>query len=369
MPRSFEEPRPLPALDLEQPQASAYLKSLERGAIPPLLFDGPEGTGKEFAAIEFARWLQCEKDELCLLDGRKCASCLRASMLEHPGIHLIYPTPTQGSNEDDDGDVTDIAKILEEKRTDVFGTLTFTKKTSIRVARARGVIQRAFTKPFDARYHVFIFVDAHAMREEAQNALLKLIEEPPPQAALIFVTSNAEGLLYTIRSRCQRVRFFPLKRAVLEKILTSYYEVEPQKAKRTAALAQGSITRARALLDNADFADRDAALDLVAGLAKQPESWALSQALIGAKGANRESIARVLDEMAAIFRDAMSGDANLYVNSDVANDIQRVAAVWGREKLPRAIDSVLETRAQVFLANANIDGALADLFLKLRRLS
>ncbi len=367
MPRSVEEPRPLPALDLEQPQASAYLKSLRREAIPPLLFDGPEGSGKEFAAIEFARGLQCERDPVCKLDGPKCGSCLRASILEHPGIHLIYPTPTQGSNEDDEGDVADIAKILEQKRTDVFSSLSFTKKTSIRVARARAVIQRAFTKPFDARYHVFIFVDAHAMREEAQNALLKLIEEPPATAAIVFVTPNADALLYTIRSRCQRVRFFPLKRTVVEKILTSYYDADGQKAKRAAALAQGSIDRARSLVEGADFADRDAALDLVAGLAKQPQSWALSQALIGARGANRESVARVLDEMAVIFRDAMSGDAALYVNSDVPNDIQRVAAHWRRERLPAVIETVLETRAQVFLANANIDGALADLFLKLKK--
>lgn len=368
-PRTSQEPRPIPALDLEQPQASSYLRSLKRGAIPPLLFDGPEGTGKEFTAIEFARSLLCEKDEPCRLDGAKCTSCLRASILEHPGIHLIYPTPTQGSNEDDEGDVIDIAKILEEKRTDIFSAPSFSKKTSIRVARARAVIQRAFTKPFDARYHVFIFVDAHAMREEAQNALLKLIEEPPAHSAIVFVTPNAEGLLYTIRSRCQRVRFFPLKRPVLEKVLTSYYEAEPEKAKRAAALAQGSIVRARALLENTDQADRDTALELVSGLAKQPESWALSQALIGARGGKRESVSRVLDEMAVIFRDAMTGDASLYVNADVANDIARVGASWGREKLPRAIESVLETRAQVFLANANIDGALADLFLKLKRLS
>jgi DNA polymerase-3 subunit delta' len=368
MSRTSSESRPIPALDLEQTQAFAYLRSLKRGVVPPLLFEGPEGSGKEFAAIEFARALQCEREETCRLDGAKCGSCLRASILEHPGIHLIYPTPTQGANEDEEGDVGDIAKILEEKRTDVFARPGFNKKTSIRVARARAVIQRAFTKPFDARYHVFIFVDAHAMREEAQNALLKLIEEPPPQTSIVLVTPNAEGLLYTIRSRCQRVRFFPLKRDVIERILASYYEAEAKVAKRAAALAQGSILRGRALLDAADFADRDAALDLVAGLTKQPASWALSQALIGARGANREAVSRVLDEMAVIFRDAMAGDAKLYVNADIAKEIEQVGAAWGREKLPSAIESVIDTREQIFHANANIDGALAELFLKLKRL-
>ncbi|HEX5132364.1 MAG TPA: hypothetical protein VFX92_07745 [Candidatus Krumholzibacteria bacterium] len=367
-PKAQEDTRPLPAIDLEQPQASAYLGSLERGNIPPLLFAGPEGSGKEFAAIDFARRLQCENDKPCRLDGPKCVSCLRASVLEHSGIHLVYPTPTQGSNEDEDGDVTDIAKILEVKRRDIFASETFSKKTSIRIARARAVIQRANTKPFDARYHVFIFVDAHAMREEAQNALLKLVEEPPAHAAVIFVTPNQEAMLYTIRSRCQRVRFFPLKRPVLERILTGYYGVDAAGARRAAALAQGSVTRARALLDSADLGDRDAALGLVTGIAKESESWLFAQALIGARGAKRESVARVLDEMVVILRDAMMEDAELVVNGDIAQDIERVAALWGRTSLPRAIELVQETRGQVFFANANIDGALADLFLKLKRL-
>jgi DNA polymerase III subunit delta' len=363
-----EDVRPIPALDLEQPQAGAYLGSLERGIIPPLLFAGPEGSGKEFAAIEFARRLLCEKDEPCRPGGPLCSSCLRVSILEHPGISLIYPTPTQGSNEDDTGDVTDIARILEEKRRDIFSSPSFSKKTSIRIARARAVIQRANTKPFDARYHVFIFVDAHAMREEAQNALLKLVEEPPAHAVVVFVTSNPDAMLYTIRSRCQRVRFFPVKRSAIEKILTGYYAVDASRAKRVAALAQGSIARARALLDSADLADRDAALGLVTGLRKEPESWAYAQALIGARGANRESVARVLDEMAVILRDAMTGNPALVVNGDIQNDIDRLAASWDRRSLPRAIGLVEDARGQIFLANANIDGALADLFYHLRRL-
>jgi DNA polymerase-3 subunit delta' len=185
---------------------------------------------------------------------------------------------------------------------------------------------------------------------------------------IIFITSNQEALLYTIRSRCQRVRFFPLKRAVLERILTGYYDLEAAAAKKIAAMAQGSITRARALLDSNDQGDRDAALGLLTGLAKNPESWAFSQALIGARGANRESVARVLDQMSVLLRDAMSGDSKLVINADIVQDVERIGAVYGRTRIPRAIEMVNDTRSAVFLANANIDGALADLFLKLKRL-
>jgi hypothetical protein len=122
------------------------------------------------------------------------------------------------------------------------------------------------------------------------------------------------------------------------------------------------------LLESGDQADRDAALGLLGGLAKNPESWVFSQALIGARGANRESVARVLDQMSLVLRDAMAGDHALLVNADIATDIDRIGAVYGRARIPRAIEMVNETRSAVFFANANIDGALADLFLKLKRL-
>jgi DNA polymerase-3 subunit delta' len=186
--------------------------------------------------------------------------------------------------------------------------------------------------------------------------------------AIVFVTPNAEAMLYTIRSRCQRVRFFPLRRTVLERILTGYYGVDAGAAKRAAAMAQGSVVRARAMLESADLADRNAALGLLAGIPKNSESWVFSQALIGARQANRESVARVLDEMSVLLRDAMTDDPALLINADIATDVQRLAAAYGRARLPRAIELVQDTRNAIYLANANIDGALADLFLRLKRL-
>jgi hypothetical protein len=155
---------------------------------------------------------------------------------------------------------------------------------------------------------------------------------------------------------------------VIERILTGYYDAEAKASKRAAAMSQGSINRARALLESADMTDRAAAAGLLLGLAKNPESWALSQALIGARGANRESVARVLDEMSVLLRDAMTGDAQLLVNADIAEDVARIGAHYGRAKVPQAIEMVNDARTAIFLANANIDGSLADLFLKLRRL-
>jgi DNA polymerase-3 subunit delta' len=385
--------RPLPAGLIEQPQADAFLAAIRRSAraaargtlslfggvdegagdavgrnVPALLFTGPEGTGREYTAIEFARSLCCERDTACdLASDDVCPSCLQMSLLEHPGLHLIYPTPTQGSGEGDDGDVTDIAKILDEKRQDIFAKYRFSKKASVRVARARATIQQAAGKPFESPYDIFIFNDAHAMREEAQNALLKLVEEPAPHVVVIFITSNPEGILYTIRSRCQRIRFLPLSTAVIENILTGYYDADAKTAHRAAAMAQGSIVRAREMVESFDDNERDAAAAFVAGLSKEGEAWAIGQALVMGRGANREGVARFLDEVSLVFRDIMTGDPELYVNRDIAESLEKLSERWPQGRLPGVIDRIARARGDILLGNAAIDAALAECFLDVRR--
>jgi len=366
--RKIEEIRPYPAADLEQPYVRAFLGALRRERLPSLLFTGPEGTGKVLAALELARSLVCERPTPCAPgEGDWCNACLKASLLEHPGVQLIYPTPSQGGGEDDDGDVGDIAKILDEKRRDFFARVQFTKKTSIRIARARAVIKRANTKPFGYPCHVFIFVDAHTMREEAQNALLKLVEEPPAHAAVIFTTTNPDAILYTIRSRCQRVRFSPLGAAVVERVLADYYGVAAEAARRAAALSHGSLTRARDILEAQEGGERETAAAFVEGLAGHGEAWALGRALALGRGANRESVARFLDEVALLFRDVMAGDERLVVNKDMAARLVPLGRRWSRGVLPDVIDRIGEARGRILLANASVDSTLAELFLGIHR--
>ncbi len=368
MPVKKSDPtRLLPALALEQSHADSFLQRIDTTNVPSLLFTGPEGSGKEYTAIEFARRLICMNHPSCDLDGLPCESCLMAARLEHPGMHLIHPTPTQGSNEGDDGDVSDISRVLEEKRRDIFSRYRFTKKASIRIARARAVIQRAHTKPFDSPYHVFILVDAHTMREGAQNALLKLVEEPPPHSIVIFTTTNPDGILHTIRSRCQRVRFAPLKAAVVERILTGYYGLDARTAKRAAALSQGNINRALSLTESFDDDERNQAVALAAGLTVEAESWAIANALKVGKGANRDGVARFLVEMSLVFRDAMTGDPSLYVNQELSRQIDQIAQHWNQAALPGVIDRIGQARAEILLGNMNIDATLTRLFLDIHR--
>ncbi len=356
-------------MDLGHTRVDHFLDTLRRDRVPSLLFSGPEGSGKEYTAIEFARKLCCSEQEPCEPGDSTCESCAQAALLEQPGISLVYPTPTQGSGETEEGDVADIAKILDEKRQDIFSRYQFTKKASIRIARARAVIQRANTKPFGSPYNVFIFVDAHAMREEAQNALLKVVEEPPPHSVLIFVTNNPESILFTIRSRCQQVRFTPLKTAALERVLTGYYGVQDEPARRAATLAQGNVRRARDLVESIDDTDSEAAAAFVSGLAKASESWVIGQAIAVGRGSNRDGVSRYLHELALIFRDIMAGEDSLYINSEKAEMIKAQTSRWDRKKLPAVIDRIARARYEILFRNLNVEAALVALFQDIRRIS
>ena len=358
---------PVPALDLGHRRVERFLASIRRGKVPSLLFTGPAGSGKEYTAIDFARRVCCREPSPCDLDsGEVCESCRQASLLEHPGIHYIYPTPTQGAGEPDDGDVTDTSKVLDEKRRDIFAQYRFSKKASIRIARARAVIRRANTKPFGSPYNVFVFIDAHAMREEAQNALLKVVEEPPPHGVLIFVTHNPESILYTIRSRCQHVRFTPLATAAVTRVLVDYYGVDAKTAGRSAKLSQGDIQRARALVESSDDTERSTATAFVVGLADASESWVIAQALMAGRVSNRDAVARYLHELTVAFRDVMVADPALFVNTEDSAALKKLAAKWDRKQLPKMIDRVARARYEILVRNMNIDAALVDLFLDLR---
>lgn len=367
MAKKDSSPRPLPALDLGHEKAEAFLKSCLKRHLPSLIFAGPGGCGKEYTAIEFGRKICCSNDPPCRPDGGLCPSCAKAVLLEHPAIDITYPTPSAGRAESEGDDVTDLAKILEEKRSDIFSSYRFSKKVSIRIARARAIIRKAYTKPFDSPFNVFIIVDAHTMREEAQNSLLKLVEEPPSTSILVFVTTNPEAILPTIRSRCQIVRFQPLDASRLASILIGYYGVDEQEARRAASLSRGDIRRAVELATTSKSLEREQARELVIGVREKDEAWLLGRALVLARGANRDRTAQLLQEVETCLRDIMAGEEELLLDVEEGKELLAHAYGYDRKKLPELISRVADARDRILRRNMNIDGTLAKLFLDMKR--
>jgi len=194
-----------------QEEAIALLQSAMRTdrVSHAYLFAGEKGSGKKLLAGVFAMALECEQspDDACLF----CASCHKAQNLNHPDIIRV----------------------------------THDKPATISVDEIREqVVETAELKPFEGRYKVYIIADAEKMTPQAQNALLKTIEEPPAYAVFLLLAASAEALLPTITSRCVTINMKPLTDAQVRDHLMVKHNIPAYQAEIAAAYAQGNIGRA-----------------------------------------------------------------------------------------------------------------------------
>ncbi|HEY8501387.1 MAG TPA: hypothetical protein VIL21_01770 [Solirubrobacterales bacterium] len=172
------------------------------------LFRGPRGSGKRAVARAFAA-------EVLAAAADDPEDARRRALLDpspHPDLVWLAPTGAQ--------------HMVEEVR--------------------ERVIRASAYRPFEGGKRVFVVEAAEAMRDESQNALLKTLEEPPGFVHLILLSSEGEGLLETVASRCQPIEFAPLPAEVLEEELAG--EGPPDEVAAAARLAAGDLERARVLL-------------------------------------------------------------------------------------------------------------------------
>ena len=344
------------------------------GKLPPsLVFAGPEGAGKELMAVKLAAALNCEgrgPEAACGAGGR-CGACSKIRTLEHPDFHLIYPVP---HGEIDAG----LPLVLESRREDFFARGEFANRgRSIGIDLVRLVIEALSKHPFEGRRAVVALFEAHLATVEAQNALLKLLEEPPAFAAIVLVTEYSDRLLPTIRSRCHEVRFDPLAAGVIAGFLEEFYSVEKEEAKRLAALAQGNLRRGINLLEERFLGlwkDAAAVVGLVIEgktrelITEAEELAGYSESRRRNRGYSREDITELLEEMIILFglfirnRDGRAEESEKGILADSIG-AERLAAAAARD-LPgdiRKITSAIESLRR----NADMELTLSHLFLDL----
>jgi len=171
-----------------------------------LIFAGPEGTGKKLMALNLAKALNCEKNKLDPCD--ECAQCHSIDNENHPDVIVISP-----------------------------------EGRFIKIDQMRFLIQTAYLKPMIGSNRVFIIDHAEKLNEEASNAILKILEEPPLFTLIILLTDNPSFLLPTIRSRCQIIHFSSIKKEQIESILKEK-GYDEEKARLISLLAKGNLEEA-----------------------------------------------------------------------------------------------------------------------------
>jgi DNA polymerase-3 subunit delta' len=343
----------------EQAEAKRLLRAaLAEGPAHAYLFHGPPGVGKRAAALAFAAQLIGEPD--------------RVQRGTHPDLYVLEPVGDQ-----------------------------------IRIDDIRMLRRDLHMRPFEADRRVYLVHAAETMNEDAADALLKDLEEPPQYAVIVLVADDLGPLPETIRSRCQLVPFTRLsERAVREEIAARAPALEAAETATLARLAAGRLDRAARLLDpkaakrreallevarsvyaDPDFDARDAAQRILDGARERaadakesaeqelelldlPTREAEQRVRRAARGAERDELLAALEELASWYRDLVVtavGAERAVVHADRLALLAEDGTTERLAGAERACEIVRETWRAFEEFNLSPPLALEALFVRLRK--
>ncbi len=317
------------------PHVKGYLqKAIELNRISHgYILCAEEGCGKKVLADAFAMTLQCEakQTDACLT----CSSCKKAASGNHPDIiHVTHEKPNTIS--------------VDEIREQVNRTVA--------------------VKPYSGPYKIYIIPDAQKMSVQAQNALLKTIEEPPEYVVIILLTTNEEELLPTIISRCVNLRLRPVSQELVEKYLMEHYQIPDYKAKICASFAQGNIGKAVRIATSEQFNQlRDEVLAMVSHIREMPVHEIIDY--MKNLSQYKLEIQDYLDFMAVWYRDVLlfkaTKDINTAIFSDRIQEIMRQADKISYDGLGDIIKA-LDNAKRRLDANVGFELTMELLFLTIK---
>lgn len=297
------------------------------------ILNGQRGSGKKMLAKLFAMTLQCEsgESEPC----GECRSCIQANNGNQPDIITVkHEKPASIS--------------VDDVRTQINGDIMI--------------------KPYSSPYKVYIVPEADLMTVQAQNAILKTIEEPPEYAVILLLTENADSLLPTIRSRCVMLKLRNIKDKLVKKYLMEQMQVPDYQADLCAAFAQGNIGRAIMLAKSEHFNEiKEDAIQLM----KYIDEMELSEIVAAIKEINKYKleVADYLDIMTIWYRDVLLYKATKDVGGLVFGDqlkfIKAKASKSSYEGLETILESIEKAKVRI-KANVNFDLLMELLLLTIK---
>lgn len=275
------------------------------------LFWGTEGIGKKKIALEFAKKLLCltPNEENC-----RCKACIEFDSNNNPDFMMIEPQ---------DG--------------------------KVKIDQIREMQRKVAEKPIVSDNKVYIIDDSDTMTSEAQNCLLKTLEEPPEYAIIILVTNNKEGLLPTIRSRCEIVKFTPIPFIEIKNYLINQ-GIEPNRANLLSSFSRGSMKKALELASSNEF------YEMKENVQKYIETI-LSKNMVEILDIPTQieqykgEIINVLDMMINYFRDIMickeHVNKSMIINADKLVFIQNMSSKITYSQVSKIIDIIEDTKIKI----------------------
>lgn len=284
------------------------------------ILSGEEGMGRKTLAKAFAMTLLCEKSdkEPCM----KCHSCRQILSGNHPDV--IWTTHEKPSSIG-----------VDDIRTQVNDTVQI--------------------KPYSSAYKLYIVNEAEKMTAQAQNALLKTIEEPPAYAVIILLTNNADLFLPTMLSRCITLNLKTVPDSVIHNFLMEKYQVPDYKADFCTAFAQGNVGKAIQLASSEDFNEiKTSALQLLKKI-KELELHEMTETIKKISDYKLE-INDYFDIMFIWYRDVLlykaTSDINSLIFKDEISDLKKQASKSSYEGIETIIKSLDKAKRRL---NANVN--------------
>lgn len=298
------------------------------------IINGEYGSGRQTIASALAKTIQCQSKTDDTDACGVCTSCKQAESHNHPDIKYITHDKTSISVND----------IREQLNNDI----------SI--------------KPYSSEYKIYIIPDANKMTEQAQNALLKTIEEPPVYAIIILLTENCDSLLPTIRSRCVTLTMNPIEKDKICTYLENKFQLESEQAQIAANYCQGNIGKAIRFASSSDFIEMK---NQVLKLLKNLDSMDIASIIDTIKefSTHKNDINDYLDLMLLWYRDVLmfkvTKDANLLLYSDEYSAISEQATKRDYENIENIIAAIDKAKVRL-KANVNFDVTIELMILAMK---
>lgn len=332
--------------------------ALEHEKLPgAYLFTGPEGTGKDAAALELAKAVNCRTP---LQNGTEacdhCDNCLSIENFASPLVTFLHALAkdieTPGESNQKTEDLEAIREQLAAKSADPYHNIEIPRATSIQIGQIRE-LRLALTRSMSGgNKRVVILSEADMMNSQAQNAFLKTLEEPHDNTLLILTSSNPTRFLPTILSRCQEIRFDILSAAEIEQALIEREELPSAQAGFLARLSAGSYSQAQSLVGEDVQEMRNQIVHFLRmGLSKSRKNASqqidlfLPRAGGGTFLEKRQAVEQRLTLLTLWLRDALALSAEAaeseIINLDQKEDLARFVSRFGDpEKIVAAIHHV-----------------------------
>lgn len=323
-------------------QKNLLLSFLQKERVPhAFLFSGQNGIGKKKLALEIIKHILCEKGCGC----NDCRACIKIERQTHPDLILIRPQEKKSDDEPDPSSGSEEKSSLTA-RSYIPRSLIAGDKDG----KVRGINQEVLAYPYEGAKRAILIDDADRMRKDASDALLKTLEEPPPFNIFFLITSSEREIPLTIRSRCVRVSFSPLRNEHIEQFFREMFNVDEKKARLLSQISLGSIGNGQFWMNEGNANLRRKLTELVTGKSR---SFLNATALSEQVTKTSTDLSMYLSFLLSLLRDMYvvreQKDTAMVVNRDVRDllDWEKIDARWVEDAMKKVQETMAIMRYNV----------------------